>query len=148
MSFLSTFNISGSAMTAQRLRLDVAAENIANVKTTRTQSGGPYRRKVVELQSNDRSFASIYRNHEGHVYNGSKKGGVKATAILSDPTELKAVYEPNHPDADAEGYIHLPNIDMVKEISDSMAASRSYEANITAFNATKLMVQKALEIGK
>lgn len=148
MSFLNTFNISASGMTAQRLRLDVASENIANVKTTRTADGGPYRRKVVELTADDRSFAAVYRGRLAADRVFSHGRGVKATAIMQDPTELKAVYEPDHPDADAEGYIRVPNIDMVKEITDSMAASRTYEANITAFNASKLMAQKALEIGR
>ena len=148
MSFLSTFNISASGMTAQRLRLDVAAENIANIKTTRTASGGPYRRKMVRLSTTDRSFSSAFKNAETAALRNGKGQGVKATAVLSDETELKAIYEPDHPDADENGYIRVPNIDMVKEITDSMAASRSYEADITAFNATKLMAQRALEIGR
>lgn len=147
MSFLSSLNISASGMTAQRMRLDVAAENVANIETTRTESGGPYRRKLIVLQAKDDSFREVLsRTMAGKSV--QTRAGVLATQILDDQTELKAVYEPDHPDADENGYVRMPNIDMVKEITDSMAASRSYEANITAFNAIKLMAQKALELGK
>lgn len=147
MSFLSSLNISASGMTAQRMRLDVAAENVANIETTRTESGGPYRRKMIVLQAKDDSFREVLsRTMAGKSV--QTHAGVQATQILDDQTELKAVYEPDHPDADENGYVRMPNIDMVKEITDSMAASRSYEANITAFNAIKLMAQKALELGK
>lgn len=147
MSFLSSLNISASGMTAQRMRLDVASQNVANVETTRTEGGGPYRRKMIVLQAKDDSFREVLgRTMAGK--NVQTRAGVIATQIIDDQTELKAVYEPDHPDADENGYVRMPNIDMVKEITDSMAASRSYEANITAFNAVKLMAQKALEIGK
>lgn len=147
MSFLSSLNISSSGMTAQRLRLDVAAENIANIETTRTESGGTYRRKLVVLQANSRTFGSYFQNSLRTAQAGTSRG-VKATAIIDDETELKAVYDPEHPDADENGYVRYPNIDLVKEMTDSMAATRSYEANITAFNAMKLMATKALEVGK
>lgn len=147
MSFLSSLNISASGMTAQRMRLDVASENIANIETTRTESGGPYRRKMVVLEAKDNSFQEVLNRTMGGKTTHTT-AGVRATAIVDDETELKAVYDPDHPDADEEGYVRTPNIDMVKEMTDSMAATRSYEANITAFNAVKLMAQKALEIGK
>ena len=144
MSFLSSFNISASGMTAQRLRLDVAAENIANIETTRTENGGPYRRKMVVLEEGtDSSFADVFRRASGE----SSAYGVKATAVIDDVTELKPVYDPEHPDADADGYVWMPNVDLVEETTDAMAATRSYEANITAYNALKLMAQRALEIG-
>lgn len=146
MSFLSSLNISGTGMTAQRVRLDVAAENIANVETTRTETGGPYRRKLVVLQAKDNSFHDVLTTVAGK--NVQTNAGVQATAIIDDETELKAVYDPEHPDANEDGYVMMPNIDMVKEMTDSMAATRSYEANITAYNAVKLMAQKALEVGK
>ena len=144
MSFLTSFNISASGMTAQRLRLDVAAENIANLETTRTEDGTPYRRKLVVLEEGrDTGFQSAFRKAvQDSGY------GVKATAIVDDETELKPVYDPEHPDADEEGYVWMPNVDLVEETTDAMAATRSYEANITAYNAIKLMAQKALEIGK
>lgn len=146
MSFLSSLNISGSGMTAQRMRMDVVAENIANIETTRTEDGGPYRRKVVVLQEKDNSFREVLSTVAGKSV--QTDAGVHATAIIDDETELKAVYEPDHPDADEDGYVRMPNIDMVKEMTDAMAATRSYEANITAYNAVKLMAQKALEVGK
>ena len=148
MSFLSSLNISASGMTAQRLRLDVASENIANIETTRTASGEPYRRKMVVVEAKDNSFGTMYRQSLEKFENRGSKGGVRATAVIDDKTELKAVYDPEHPDADENGYVRLPNIDLVKEMTDSMSATRSYEANITAFNAVKLMAQKALEIGR
>ncbi|MGO5053714.1 flagellar basal body rod protein FlgC [Lachnospiraceae bacterium LCP25S3_G4] len=147
MSFLSSMNISASGMTAQRLRLDVAAENIANMETTRTENGGPYQRKVVVLQSsNNNSFKDTLRNAANGVQ--SSYGGVKATQILDDDRSFQSVYNPEHPDADENGYVSMPNVDLTKETVDSMSATRSYEANITAFNAIKLMAQRALDIGK
>lgn len=149
MSFLSSLNISASGMTAQRARLDVAAENIANIETTRTESGGPYRRRMIVLEAKNDSFSQVLsQTMAGTGRSTQTTAGVRATQILEDPTELKAVYEPDHPDADEQGYVRMPNIDMVKEMTDGMAATRSYEANITAFNAVKLMAQKALEVGK
>lgn len=144
MSFLSSLNISATGMTAQRLRLDVAAENITNVETTRTEDGTPYRRKLVVLESKD-DFRTVLNKAMGKT---TSNGGVEATAIVDDATELKAVYNPEHPDADDQGYVRMPNVDVVQETTDAMAATRSYEANITAFNAVKQMAQKALEIGK
>lgn len=149
MSFLSSLNISASGMTAQRARLDVAAENIANIETTRTESGGPYRRRMIVLEAKNDSFSQVLSQTMARTGRSAQTtAGVRATQILEDPTELKAVYEPDHPDADEQGYVRMPNIDMVKEMTDGMAATRSYEANITAFNAVKLMAQKALEVGK
>ncbi|MBA4698880.1 MAG: flagellar basal body rod protein FlgC [Ruminococcus sp.] len=144
MSFLSSLNISATGMTAQRLRLDVAAENISNIETTRTEDGTPYRRKLVVLESKD-DFRAVLNKAMGKK---TSTGGVEATAIVDDATELKAVYNPEHPDADDQGYVRMPNVDVVQETTDAMAATRSYEANITAFNAVKQMAQKALEIGK
>lgn len=147
MSFLSSLNISASGMTAQRLRLDIASENIANIETTRTADGTPYRRKMVVLESRKENFRSVLgRAMSGQ--NSANRGGVAAAAIIDDDTELKAVLDPEHPDADENGYVRMPNVDMIKETTDAMAATRSYEANITAFNAVKLMAQKAMEIGK
>lgn len=147
MSFLSSLNISASGLTAQRLRLDIASENIANIETTRTEEGTPYRRKMVVLAAREDNFrTALDRAMDGK--NRTSQGGVAAAAIVDDNTELKAVYDPEHPDADDNGYVMMPNVDMIKETTDAMSATRSYEANITAFNAVKLMAQKALEIGK
>ena len=147
MSFLNSFDISASGMTAQRQRLDIAAENISNMNTTRTASGGPYRRKMVVLQENP---VSSFRSELQSRLSGktSQKGGVKVAEIVEDQRDLQPVYNPEHPDADENGYVMMPNVDLVKETVDGLSATRAYEANITAFNAMKLMAQKALEIGK
>lgn len=144
MSFLNSLNISASGMAAQKLRLDVAADNIANQETTRTAAGGPYRRKMVVLQAaGETDFRRILDSASA-----AAPAGVRAVRILEDETQLNPVYDPTHPDADENGYVQMPNVDLVKETIDSMSATRSYDANITAFNAMKLMMQKALEIGK
>lgn len=144
MSFLNSLNISASGMAAQKLRLDVAADNIANQETTRTAAGGPYRRKMVVLQAaGETGFRRILDSASA-----AAPAGVRAVRILEDETQLNPVYDPTHPDADENGYVQMPNVDLVKETIDSMSATRSYDANITAFNAMKLMMQKALEIGK
>lgn len=143
MSFLSSLNINASGMTAQRLRLDVASENIVNSETTRTAEGTPYRRKMVVLRSRE-----DFRSTLDKAMNKAAGSGVVAEAIVQDKTDFKMVYNPNHPDADAQGYVRMPNVDMVQETTDAMAATRSYEANITAYNAVKQMALKALEIGK
>ena len=143
LGFLKSFNISASGMTAERFRMRIAAENIANVDTTRTAEGGAYRRKDVVLESNNKAFDRVLKK----VRNGNG-AGVRVAAVIEDDRELKHVYKPEHPDADENGYVDLPNVDLIKETIDSMAATRAYEANVTAFNAMKLMSQKALEIGR
>ncbi len=144
MAFLNSLNISASGMTAQRLRLDVVSDNIANIETTRTEDGTSYQRKMVVLEAQESQFQSVL-NTEIKKQVGA---GVQVASIEEDQTELKAVYNPEHPDADEEGYVYMPNIDLVKETTDAMAATRAYEANITAYNAMKLMAEKGLEIGK
>jgi len=146
MSFLSSMNISASGLTAQKQRMDILAENIANVNTTRTEGGGPYQRKMVVFQPIEaQDFKSVLSRK---AKENSPKGGVQITQIVEDTREFKAVYNPEHPDADEDGYVMMPNVDLMKETVDSMSASRSYDANITAFNAIKLMATKALEIGR
>ena len=146
MSFLSSFDISASGMTAERQRLDIAAENISNAETTRTASGGTYRRKMVVLEEVP---ATSFRTRFNSLLNRTaSKGGVKVTEIVEDQRDLYPVYNPDHPDANEEGYVMMPNVDLVKETVDGMSATRSYEANITAFNAMKLMAQRAIDIGK
>lgn len=158
MSFLSSFDISASALTAERQRLDIASENIANTNTTRTESGGPYRRKMVVFQeipanyvtsSNSSAASGTFRSTFNSLLNRTaRKGGVQVTAIVEDQRDLYPVYNPDHPDANEEGYVMMPNVDPVKETVDAMSATRSYEANITAFNAMKTMAQRALDVGK
>lgn len=146
MSFLSSFDISASGMTAERQRLDIASENIANSETTRTASGGTYRRKMVVLEEvPSTSFRTRFKSLLNRT---ASKGGVKVSQIVEDQRDLNPVYNPDHPDANEEGYVMMPNVDLVKETVDGMAATRAYEANITAFNAMKLMAQRALDIGK
>ena len=148
MAFLGSFDISASGMSAQRVRMDIAAENIANMDTTRTESGGPYRRKNVLLESySDTSFAQAMEKAARGKGITSRHAGVRVSGIVEDDREAKRVYDPDHPDADADGYVNMPNVDVLKETVDSMSATRSYEANVTALNAIKLMAQKALEIG-
>lgn len=147
MAFLSAMNICASGMTAQRMRMDVASENITNIDTTRTEAGGPYRRKMVVFESipNERSFRNVLM---GAVGVNQTQGGVRVAEIIEDERDFKPVYNPNHPDANEQGYVMMPNVDMLKETVDAMAASRAYDANVTALNAIKLMASKALEIGK
>jgi len=144
MSFLGSMSISASALTATRLRMDVIAENIANIDTTRTEYGEPYRRKYVVFQerSNDRNFAAFFNRAQ------KAPGGVRVLGIGRDMSEFKLDYNPNHPDADENGFVRMPNVEVVQEMTDMMAAYRSYEANITALNAFKDMAVKTLEIGK
>ena len=149
MAFLSCFDISASGMSAQRMRMDIAAENIANIDTTRTAAGGPYRRKNVVLESyGNGSFDEALRSAASGRGFVSRNAGVRVAGIAEDDREFKQVSNPEHPDADGQGYVSMPNVDLLKETVDSMSATRSYEANVTALNAMKLMAQKALEIGK
>ncbi|NDO46386.1 flagellar basal body rod protein FlgC [Clostridium sp. MD294] len=157
MAFLSALNISASGMTAERMRLDVVSENISNLKTTRTEDGGPYKRKMVVFETvKDRSFQEVLNGAARGVRgrNGQKigsigaAGGVRVSEIVEDDRDFKPVYDPLHPDADIDGYVMMPNIDLVKETIDGMSASRGYDANLTAFNAIKAMASKALEIGR
>ena len=195
MAFFSSMNIVGSGMTAQQARLDVISENITNMNTTRTESGGAYRRKITVMQSEtgkngfrealDRTDGKLrdplretrFRAADGSLWekriyaDGSKNtfrealsrasrkghtvsnrdfeqiGGVKIVEIAEDETELPMVYDPTHPDANEEGYLELPNVTLVKEVTDAMAASQAFSANVTAFNALKQVVQRGLDIG-
>jgi len=150
MSFLSSMGISASALTATRLRMDVITENIANIDTTRTENGDPYRRKFVVFQErkNNRDFASIFNRARLPLSRAETPGGVRVLYIGKDMSEFKLDYNPSHPDADENGYVRLPNVEVVQEMTDMMAAYRAYEANITALNAFKDMATKTLEIGR
>ncbi|GAK07522.1 flagellar basal body rod protein FlgC [Geomicrobium sp. JCM 19038] len=151
MSLFTGMNATSSALTAQRLRMDVAASNMANAETTRaTMVDGewqPYERKVVTLSPNkNESFASILSEQRNQSV--SNADGVKVTSITADQTPGKTIYQPGHPDADEAGNLHMPNVDPLKEMVDIMGATRSYEANVTVFDAHKSMMMKALEIGR
>ena len=145
MSFMSGMNISASGMTAQRLRLDIISQNIANVNTTRDENGNVYRRKTVVFSEKDVTpFGDILMKTAGTAGNG-----VKVTKITEDnESALRKVYDPSHPDSDEDGYVTYPNVNVVQEMTDMIDATRSYEANVTAFNATKSMALKGLEVGK
>lgn len=144
MAFLDSMSISASALTATRLRMDVVAENIAGSNTTRTANGEPYRRKYVVFQemTGDREFATFFNKAK------SAQGGVRVLKIGTDMSEFKYDYNPSHPDADENGYVRMPNVEVVQEMVDMMSAYRAYEANITALNAFKDMAVKTLEIGR
>lgn len=152
MSFFNAMNVSATGLTAQRLRMDVISENIANVNTTRTQEGGPFQRKHVLFQEiTETPFTALFRNvfdGEGpHTHRGIGQGyGVRVESIVRDQTEGPMIFDPGHPDADAEGYVRLPNINIVEEMVHMISASRSYEANITALNTTKGMLSRTLDI--
>ena len=145
MSFMNGMNVSASGMTAQRLRLDIISQNIANANTTRDADGNVYRRKtVVFAEKDDTPFGTVLMKAAGTVGNG-----VKVTQISEDTeSELRRVYDPSNSDADEDGYVTYPNVNIVQEMTDMIDASRSFEANITAFNATKNMALKGLEVGK
>lgn len=143
MSFFNSINVSASGLTAERLRMDLISENIANANTTRTPSGMPYRRKVaIFREQQGDTFASVL----GRAAGGGK--GVEIAGIAEDQSPFKREYNPNHPDADESGFVSLPNVDIVNEMINMISASRAYEANVTSISNTKSMALKALEIGK
>ncbi|MDQ2799857.1 MAG: flagellar basal body rod protein FlgC [Armatimonadota bacterium] len=149
MGFMDTLAISASGMTAERLRMDVVANNLANVNTTRTPGGGPFRRQQVAMAPATASFGDTLAGLSGDD-DGSEtvQGGVQVAGIVPDMRPFKRVYQPGHPDADAQGYVSLPNVDTVTEMVDMMSATRAYEANVAAVGAVKSMAMKALEIGR
>ena len=147
MSLFSAMNVSASGMTAQRLRMDIVSQNIANVGTTRGKNGEGYTRQLVVMQEKTpRSFAAAL----GSAMNRHDcPGGVKVTEIIKDTeSEYTKKYDPGHPDADADGYVTYSNVNTVSEMTDLIDASRAYEANVTAFNAAKSMALAGLEVGK
>jgi flagellar basal-body rod protein FlgC len=143
MGLFDAFDASGSALSAERLRMDVTAENLANAQSTRTANGqGPYRRKEVVLQEagsgTQASFADSLQAARG----------VRVAGIVEDPTPPRRVYDPGHPDADAQGYVTMPNVNTVTEMTDLIGASRAYEANVTAMQTTKAMFARTLDLLK
>ena len=131
----SNLRISASGLSAERLRMDTIASNIANVNTTKGADGKPYRRKVAVFQENLDSELN-------------KPLGVKAVGIVEDQSDLRKVYDPTNPDAGADGYVSMPNVNILNEMADMITATRSYEANVNAINSEKSMFLKALEIGR
>jgi flagellar basal-body rod protein FlgC len=152
MSILSTLSISASGMTAERLRMDVVADNLANVNTTRTQEGGPFRRHRVVFEPRQGDFFSTLAGATGATgatgNNAGQLSGVHVAAIEADNTPARRVYDPGHPDAGADGYVNMPNISTVTEMVDMMSATRAYEANVASVQAAKQMAMKALDIAR
>ncbi len=147
MNIFHSLRISASGLSAERVRLDTISANIANANTTRTEKGGAYRRQVALLASveNEDSFKSALRKAQSNM---PPVDGVRVVGIVEDPSPMKMVYDPTHPDANEDGYVEYPNVDIMKEMVEAITASRAYEANVTALNSTKSMFLKTLEIGK
>ncbi|ADU51089.1 flagellar basal-body rod protein FlgC [Thermaerobacter marianensis DSM 12885] len=172
----NTFDIAASGMTAQRLRLDLIASNLANVDTTRTAQGGPYRRLVPVFQERVRPFAEVLRERAagfggmsgsaggvsgaagwqtggpaggaGPALGGPALAGVQVAAVVADPSPPRLVYDPGHPDAGPDGYVAYPNVDPLMEMVNLLAATRAYEANVAVFSAARTLALRALEIGR
>jgi flagellar basal-body rod protein FlgC len=144
MGMFGAIDAAASGLTAERLRMDVISNNIANVNTTRTAEGGAYRRQTVVFapRANETNFAQVL---SGQLDAGS---GVRVMGISKDNSPARKLYDPAHPDANKDGYVEMPNINIVTEMVDMITATRAYEANVTALNAAKSMALKALEIGK
>jgi flagellar basal-body rod protein FlgC len=137
----NSLRINASGLTAQRTRMDVVSQNIANANTTRTDAGGPYRRKEV-------SFEPLLQSRMEDLAAGIIHQGVRVAGISEDQRPPRMVYDPGHPDADVNGYVAYPNVEIVREMADLITSVRAYEANVTAFNASKNLFLKALEIGR
>ena len=146
MGLFQSFNISASGMTAERFRFDTIAQNIANVNTTRTEDGTPYRRKIVTFQEKAVTpFTTYYSNSRARTVGN----GVKVTSVKEDmENDFIMEYDPAHPDADENGYVSYPNVNTVTEMTNMISATRAYEANTTAFEASKSMARTGLSIGK
>ena len=142
MSFLDAINVAASGLTSERLRINVISSNIANINTTRTPEGGPYKRKDVVFEAEPLEKGSF----ENELENSMVSEKVKVTEIVEDPRPPIMKYEPGHPDADENGYVKYPNINIMEEMVNLINASRSYEANVTTMKATKGMAMKALDI--
>lgn len=141
MDFLISLETSASGLYAQRRRMDIIASNLANIETTRTENGEPYRRKMVVMSTkeSDQDFDEMF---------DSQIKGVQIEDIVEDKSPFKKVFNPSHPDADSEGYLYKPNVDLIVETTNMLTARRAFEANIAAIKATRQMVIKALEIGR
>jgi len=144
MGLFNAIDAAASGLTAERLRMDVTAENLANAQSTRGANGGPYRRKVVVLQEAGQSgFGAALA---GAMGSGRAASGVQVAGIQEDPAPNRRVYDPGHPDADRQGYVSMPNVNPVTEMVDLISASRAYEANVTAMQTAKQSFGKVLEL--
>jgi len=137
-SLFSAMQVSASGMSAERIRMNIIASNIANARVTRTPAGGPYRRKQVV-------FATVLKNQQEREMS---LNGVEVAGIFPDPSPFKMIYNPSHPDANPQGFVAMPNVDIAIEMIDMISSTRSYEANVTAFKSAENMIRKALEIGR
>lgn len=147
MKLFRAMETSVSALTAERLRMDLIANNLANINTTRTADGTPYRRRFAVQAERQESFGDLFAQQMAQA-NAAPGTGVRITAIGEDQSPFQLKHDPSHPDADEDGMVALPNVDMLQEITDMMVSVRVYEANVTAFNSGKQMALKALEIGR
>ncbi|MBU1864646.1 MAG: flagellar basal body rod protein FlgC [Candidatus Omnitrophica bacterium] len=134
-SFITHYDVSGSALAAERTRMRTIANNIANINTTRTSQGGPYKRQFAILKAEQTSSSNL-------------EYGVSVDEIMTDSSAPRLVYDPDHPDADSNGYIALPNVDVIQEVTDMKTATMAYQANLTVINATKQIIARSLEIGR
>lgn len=148
MGMFSGIDASASGLTAERLRMDVISNNIANANTTRTLEGGPYQRRVVIFEPRTKEQVSPFSKVLSEEMENKTGEGVRAVGIVADNTPGHTIYDPTHPDANQQGYVEMPNLNIVSEMVDMITASRAYEANVTAVNASKSMAMKALDIGK
>jgi len=143
MDIFDSFKISSSALKANSVRLNTISSNLANIETTSTPEGGPYKKKSVYFQSKQLSFKEQL---DANMQKATQ--GVEVTKIIEDDTPPRQVYDPSHPDADENGYVAMPNVDLLEEMVDMMSATRSYQANVTSIKMAKRMALKALEIGR
>jgi flagellar basal-body rod protein FlgC len=148
MGMFDALDVSGSALSAERLRMDVTSENLANAQTTRGANGQPYRRKEVVLQEvgDNSTFGATLAGAMGGATSGQTPGGVQVAGIVEDQNQGQLVYDPSHPDANAQGYVRMPNVESVTEMTDLITESRSYEANVTAMQTAKSMYTKTLDL--
>ncbi|MDY6986687.1 MAG: flagellar basal body rod protein FlgC [Thermodesulfobacteriota bacterium] len=144
MNFFDALRTCSSALSAQRVRMNIISSNLANINTTRTPQGGPYRRQDVVFAAHPNSSFQNTLNSQMT----RNLSGVRVAGIVSDPSPLQLKYDPQHPDANEDGYVAMPNINLMEEMVNMISATRSYEASLAAINATKGMALKALEIGR
>jgi flagellar basal-body rod protein FlgC len=146
MDFFSAMNVSASALTAERTRMNLISSNLANAGTTRTPEGGPYKRKDAVFSAAPLEGSAFSRTLDGAT--GKQVRQVQVDRIVEDQNPPRIQYDPSHPDADSQGYVAMPNVNVIEEMADMLTASRAYEANVTAVQAAKSMALKTLEISK
>lgn len=148
MDFLNSLEVSASALTAERTRMNLISNNLANANSTRTAEGGPYKRKDAVFASLPQKEAFSEKLDRVTRQQGEVSGGVQVVDIIEDQRPPRMQYDPGHPDADTQGYVAMPNVNVVEEMADMIAATRAYEANVTAAQAAKALALKTLEIGR